>query len=477
MRKYNKVTDGIIAKLREICGAQNVWTEGGKIADCSHDETSVLTEARYSKPDVVVAPGCAKEVSQILKLANENVIPVTPRGGGTGLSGGSIPVCGGITICDDRLNKILEIDRQNLLAVVQPGVVTAHINAKANKYGLWYCGYPMSVDECHIGGNIAENAGGGMALKYGVTMRHVLGLEVVTATGEILQLGGKLMKNVTGFNLKELFIGSEGTLGFVTKIIVKLQPVPKYRKALLALFKNTDDAIAAVPQVITKVGVVPSATEFIDRYCYEASCNFLGAKLPIDGVGATLLIEFDGTDEALTLAIAEKAGSVCVDGGAMNIFVAENDEMRDKLWSVRSHIDEALRVTDPTHIDEDTVVPVSEIAAFCREIYAIGDKYGVKIVNFGHAGDGNLHPTIARKEGLADSEWEALAEKVVSDIFKLAKSFGGVLSGEHGVGLTRTAHYKELCEPDEYSLTLSIKKLLDPNGIMNPGKVFPIEDI
>lgn len=477
MRSYGNVTAEIIDKLREICGAENVWTEGSKIDDCSHDETSVLTEERYSRPEVVVAPACAEEVSRVFRLANQYLIPVTPRGGGTGLSGGCIPVKGGIIVCDERMNKIIEIDRQNLLAVVQPGVVTADINAEAGRYGLWYCGYPMSVNQCHIGGNIAENAGGGMALKYGVTMRHVMALEVVTATGKILQLGGKLMKNVTGYNLKELFIGSEGTLGFVTKIIVKLQPVPKYRKALLALFKSTDEAISAVPRVITEVGVVPSATEFIDRYCFEASCSFLKADMPLDGVGATLLIEFDGTDEALTLAVAEKAGEVCKSGGAVNIFVAQNDEERSRLWSIREHIDEALRVTDPTHIDEDTVVPVSEIAAFCKGIYEIGSRHGVKIVNFGHAGDGNLHPTISRKEGLSDKEWEELAETVVGDIFRLAKQCGGVLSGEHGVGLTRTRYYKELCDSDEYNLTLSIKKMLDPNGILNPGKIFPAEDI
>jgi len=476
MREYGKVTAEIVSKLEKICGAENVWTTGEKISDFSHDET-ILTTKINCAPEVIVAPDSAEQVSQILKLANEYVIPVTPRGGGTGLSGGCVPVHGGIIICDERLNKIIEIDTQNLMAVVQPGVVTADINAEANKYGLWYCGYPMSVNQCHIGGNIAENAGGGMALKYGVTMRHILGLEVVTAKGEILQLGGKLMKDVTGYNLKELFIGSEGTLGFVTKITLKLQPVPTYRKALLALFKSTDDAIACVPQVITKVGVVPSATEFIDRYCYEASCNFVGEKLPTENVGAVLLIEFDGTDEALTLGIAERAGEVCKVGGAINIFVAENDEMRARLWSVREHIDEALRVTDPTHIDEDTVVPVAEIANFVRGIYEIGKKYGVKIVNFGHAGDGNLHPTIARNEGLSDVEWEELAEKIIGDLFRLAKDFGGVLSGEHGVGLTRTAHYKTLCDKDEYNVTLAIKKLFDPNGIMNPGKVFPVEDI
>jgi len=472
MKEFGKISEKIISELKNIVGERCVWTTNEKRLSCSRDQTSALKENEYYIPEVVVAPADAEQISKVLKLANKYIIPVTPRGGGTGLSGGSLPVYGGIVITDERMNKIIEIDSKNLVAVVQPGVITGDINTAAAKVGLWYAGYPMSVDICHIGGNIAENSGGGMAVKYGVTMRYVLGLEFVTPTGEILELGGKLMKNVTGYNLKEFFIGSEGTLGIATKITLRLQPLPKNKVDLLVMFHTTEEAIAAVPKIVTEGGILPSAIEYMDKYTYKASCDFLNEELPINDVGAVLLIELDGTREQSVELDADRTGNICSECGAMEIYVADNATTRERVWSVRLHIDEALRVTDPTHTDEDTVVPVSEIPKFAEGIENIAKKHGVKITNFGHAGDGNLHPTISRKEGLSDKEWDDLERKIEWDIFNLTYSLGGVISGEHGIGWKRTEFFAGLCPAPELSIMKSIKKLLDPNGIMNPGKVF-----
>lgn len=395
---YAKVTGEIVEELSRIAGAANVWTSEEKLRACSRDEsTSMIKREEYYLPEAVVAPRDASEVSLILKLANRCLIPVTPRGGGTGLSGGALPLFGGIVISDERMNKIIEIDAENMTATVEAGVITSEINAAAAEKGLWYAGYPMSLESCHIGGNVAENAGGGNAVKYGVTMRYVLGLELVTPTGEILELGGKLMKDVSGFSLKELFVGSEGTLGYITKVILKLLPRLKNRMVLLALFPDTESAIAAVPRIMAGSGVIPSAIEYIDRYSYIEVCRFLNEDLPAEGVGAALLVELDGTDADALELDADTAGQICSDCGALEIYVADNATTRERVWAVRRNIDEALRLSDPIQIDEDTVVPVSAIPAFTKGLAEIAEKYGVKIANFGHAGDGNLHPSIMKQ--------------------------------------------------------------------------------
>lgn len=470
---YAKVTGEIVEELSRIAGQANVWTSEEKLRACSRDEsTSMIKREEYYMPEVVVAPRDAGEVSLILKLANRRLIPVTPRGGGTGLSGGALPLFGGIVISDERMNKIIEIDGENMTATVEAGVITSEINAAAAEKGLWYAGYPMSLESCHIGGNIAENAGGGNAVKYGVTMRYVLGLEVVTPTGEVLELGGKLMKDVSGFSLKELFVGSEGTLGYITKVILKLLPTLKNRTVLLALFPDTERAIAAVPRIMTGSGVIPTAIEYIDRYSYVEACRFLNEDLPTDGVGAVLLVELDGTNSDALELDADIAGRICSDGGAIEIYVADNATTRERVWAVRRNIDEALRLSDPVQIDEDTVVPVSAIPAFTKGLLEIAEKYGVKVANFGHAGDGNLHPSIMKKEGISLDEWDVLRNRIEMELFLLTSELGGVLSGEHGIGSKRRAFFTELCQPEQLEVMRVIKKALDPNNIMNPGKIF-----
>lgn len=472
---YAKVTGEIVEELSRIAGAANVWTSEEKLRSCSRDEsTSMIKREEYYMPEAVVAPRDAREVSLILKLANRSLIPVTPRGGGTGLSGGALPLFGGIVISDERMNKIVEIDAENMTATVEAGVITSEINAAAAEKGLWYAGYPMSLESCHIGGNVAENAGGGNAVKYGVTMRYVLGLELVTPTGEILELGGKLMKDVSGFSLKELFVGSEGTLGYITKVILKLLPRLKNRTVLLALFPDTERAMAAVPRIMSGSGLIPSAIEYIDRYSYVSACRFLNEDLPTEGVGAVLLVELDGTNgDALELD-ADASGQICSDCGALEIYVADNATTRERVWAVRRNIDEALRLLDPVQIDEDTVVPVSAIPAFTKGLAEIAEKYDVKIANFGHAGDGNLHPSIMKKDGMPLAEWDALRNRIEMDVFLLTRELGGVLSGEHGIGSKRRSFFTELCQPEQLEVMRAIKKALDPNNIMNPGKIFDI---
>ncbi|MEG1910857.1 MAG: FAD-linked oxidase C-terminal domain-containing protein [Cloacibacillus sp.] len=470
--EYGYVTKEIIEQLTGAVGAANVWTSEEKREACSRDETLTLRAEQRYMPEVVVAPCDAGQVSEILKIANRSKVPVTPRGGGTGLSGGALPLHGGIVISDERLCHIIEIDAENLVAVTEPGVITSEINAAAAEKGLAYTGYPMSVLSCHIGGNVAENAGGGNAVKYGVTMRYVVGLEVVLPTGEIITLGGKLMKDVSGYSLKELFVGSEGTLGYVTKIILRLQPLLNSRAALLALFSDTETAIRAVPKMMTGSGVVPSSIEYMDAYCYTKACGFLNEELPMEGVEAALLVEVDGgNQEALDMDI-ERAGEILSKEGALEIYVADTRSTRERIWAVRRNIDEALRVTDPVEADEDIVVPISKIPEMVRGIQEIESRRGVRIANFGHAGDGNLHPTILKPAAMSIDEWERVEAEIEWEIFKLTYELGGVISGEHGIGSKRRDYFAKLCPPQNIELMKKIKSALDPNGIMNPGKIF-----
>ena len=469
---YGKITDGILAELAGIVGAGHLWTSEEKLEACSRDETTTLRADEHYIPDIVLAPSSAEEVSRILKLANRHRLPVTPRGGGTGLSGGALPLFGGVVISDERLNHVIEVDEENLVIVTEPGVITNEINAAAAEKGLAYGGYPMSVLSCHIGGNIAENAGGGNAVKYGVTMRYVLGLEVVLPTGEILTLGGKLMKDVSGYSLKELFVGSEGTLGYVTKIILRLQPMTKNRAALLAVFSDTERAIRAVPKMMVQGGVVPSSIEYMDAYCYGSACGFLNEELPMEGVEAALLVEVDGGDQEALDADIERAGEILSAHGAMEIYVADTRSSRERIWAVRRNIDEALRVTDPIQTDEDIVVPISKIPDIARGLREMEKKFGVRIANFGHAGDGNLHPTILKPKAMTLDEWERLETEIEWELFNLTASLGGVISGEHGIGSKRKKYFAKLCPEANLALMKKIKAAVDPNGIMNPGKIF-----
>jgi len=472
LHDYNRVTKAIVDELARIIGERFVITDEEKIEPYSHDEVS---EKEYScMPEVVVRPKTTEEVSQIVKLANRERIPITPRGAGSGLSGGAVPVCGGIVLSVDRMNQILEIDEDNMMVVVEPGVVTNDINEAIADKGLFYAGYPMSVETCFIGGNVAENAGGGKAIKYGVTERYIMGLEVVAPTGEILNFGGKRVKDVTGYNIKQLMVGSEGTLGIITKVIIKLLPLPKAKVDLLVLFPDVKSAIAVVPRIMTSGGVIPTAVEFMDQLSARASCEYLNEHLPYQEAGAMLLIEVDGSGEDIVQRDYDTIGELCFKNGALEVYVADNYTTQERIWNVRRNIAEAFKVVSPHQSLEDIVVPTASIPDLIPELERISAEYGVQIPCYGHAGDGNLHATIVKAPDDSMDEWRAKLPKALKDLYRAVMALGGTISGEHGIGSKRKAYMHLVVSEAELEFMRKIKRAVDPNNILNPGKIFDV---
>ncbi len=442
-----------------------------KLETYSRDE--VADPAFAHMPDVVVKPASAEEISAIMRLANRELIPVTPRGAGSGLSGGAVPVYGGILLSVERMNRILEVDRDNLVIVVEPGVVTNTINEILKDDGLFYAGYPMSVETCFVGGNVAENAGGGKAIKYGVTGRYVMGLEVVLPTGEIVQFGGKLVKDVTGYNLLQLMVGSEGTLGIYTKIILKLLPLPTAKVDLLVLFEDVPSAIAMVPRIMTNGRIIPTAIEFMDKLSVQTTCRYLNEELPYEQAGAMLLIEVDGASEAQVEQESETIGELCLEHGALEVYVADNYTTQERVWSVRRSIAEAFKVYSPVQSLEDVVVPFAQIPDLMPELDRLSEKYDVVIPCYGHAGDGNLHATIVKHPHMPMDVWEAREPEVLRDLYDAVAKLGGTLSGEHGIGSKRRDFLPMMLDRTVIALQQRIKTAFDPLAVLNPGKIFP----
>ncbi len=474
--KYNPVTPEVAEELRSIVGRKYVvHDDPDKLEAYSHDE---VPDTRYAHmPEALVRPADASEVAQIMKLANRRKIPVTPRGAGSGLAGGAVPVHGGIVLLLDRMNRILEIDRENMMVVVEPGVVTSQINEALAKHGLFYAGYPMSVETCFIGGNVATNAGGAWAVKYGVTARYVTGLEVVTPTGQIVQLGGKLVKDVTGYNLIPLMVGSEGTLGIFTRITLKLLALPKARVDLLCLFKTTEQAIRIVPHILTTRGIVPAAVEFMDQRSIRSACEYLNETLPYEQAGtegAGLLITIDGPDEAQVQRDYEAVGKLCMDAGAVEVYVADNTTTSNRVWNVRRNIPEAYAVMSPHQANEDLVVPMAKMPELVAGMQELADKRGVHIPAYGHAGDGNLHTRIVKQPEMPLATWEALLPKILTELYELTASLGGRISGEHGIGHKRKKYVPMFLDDAQIEMMRRIKRALDPNNILNPGKIFDV---
>lgn len=468
--KYREVTQAIVAELRGIVGDKQVIVDVDKLEAYSHDETP---RERYAHlPEAVVLPSSTAEVAEVAKLAARERIPLTPRGAGSGLSGGAIPVFGGIVLSLERMNRILEIDRENMVAVVEPGVITNTINDEVAADGLFFAGYPMSVETCFIGGNVAENAGGGRAVKYGVTSRYILGLEVVTPTGQILTLGGKRVKDVTGYDLKQLFIGSEGTLGVVTKIIIRLLPLPKHTCTLLVLFRDPAAAIATVPAIMREARVIPTSLEFMDRLSFDSACRYLADPLDYGDAGAMLLVEVDGADREEVDREAEQMGEICMARGAIEVYVADNRTTRDRVWAIRRNIAEAFITDVPLRGIEDFVVPIAAIPDLVAAVSRVQAETGIPMPSYGHAGDGNLHVTLVKPEGLSPEEWYEREEEALTRLYGVVQDLGGTLSGEHGIGSKRRAWLKSFVGDAEYDLMRAVKELLDPAGIMNPGKMF-----
>lgn len=469
---FNPVTLPIVDELRTILGSGNVIVDAEKMEAYSHDETSI---AEYGHmPEVVVTPVSTAQVAEVVRLANRLRVPITPRGAGSGLSGGAIPVFGGIVLSLEKMNRVIEIDYANMTITAEAGIVTNEINNLVKERGLFYAGYPMSLETCFLGGNIAENAGGGKAVKYGVTSRYIAGLELVTPTGEVVWLGGKLSKDVTGYDLTHLIVGSEGTLGIVTTAIVRLIGLPVAKSDLLALFNSPAEAIACVPAIIAK-GMLPTGIEFMDRLSVEASCAYLNESLPYEGCGAMLLIEMDGSDAERVDADAERVGDLCMERGAIEVYMADNRTTQERVWSVRRNIAEAFKVRCPIQSLEDIVVPPASIPDIIPELARISSKYGISIPCYGHAGDGNLHATLVKDPDMEMEAWQKAEPAALEELYVAVARLGGKISGEHGIGLKRKRYMAEFMSPVEMGLIKAIKTAWDPAGIMNPGKIFDLD--
>jgi glycolate oxidase len=457
------MTSSIVKKLKNIAGSEQVLTSQEDRLTYAYDGTQLLSQT----PEAIVIPRTVNEISEIVKLANQEKIHIVPRGSGTGLSGGSIPIQNSIVLLMNHWNQILEIDEQNLTAWVQPGVITGELHQQVEKRGLFYPPDPSSMTICTIGGNVAENAGGLRGLKYGVTKNYVMGLEVVLPSGEITQFGGKNVKDVAGYNLKEVFVGSEGTLGIFTKILLKLIPKPPLTKTMLALFNSIQQAAKTVSDIIA-AHIIPTTLEFLDQLTIRSVEEYARIGLP-QNVEALLLIEVDGHPVQVTEE-AQKISEICRGNNASSIQIADNDEEALKLKTARRSAFSALARVKPTTILEDVTVPRSQVAPLVVKIQEIAKKYNVLIANFGHAGDGNLHPT-----GLTDErnrEEISRVEKAFTEIFKTTIEMGGTITGEHGVGLAKKEFLKEWINPGAMKMMQTLKVMLDPNGILNPGKIF-----
>ena len=467
-KSYNKISKSILKEILFLFGKENVFTDQESLIIYGHDETENLSYP----PEILVKPKDADQVSKIMKLAFENSIPVTPIGARTGLSGGSLCVHGGIGLSMEKFNKILKIDHDNLQVIVQPGVITQILQDEVARKGLYYAPDPASKGSCFIGGNIAENSGGPRAVKYGVTKDFVLNLEVVLPNGDIINTGANTLKNSTGYNLTQLMVGSEGTLGVITKATLKLIPLPKFNKLILVSFKSAVDACAAVASVF-KAGVVPSAMEFMDRKAVDFTIKYIEeANLEMsDDTNALLLIEVDGNNPEYLMDELQKVLDVVTSHNCDdNILFAEDEAQKDQLWFIRRRIGEAVKVNS-IYKEEDTVVPRYRLPDLLSGVKKIGKKYGFESICYGHAGDGNLHVNII-KGNLTDLQWEEELSKAIREIFTLTVSLGGTISGEHGIGWVQKDYMDIAFKESELNLMINIKKVFDPKNIMNPSKIF-----
>jgi glycolate oxidase len=470
---YNPVTPAIAQRLREIVGKPYVvYEDAEKLQPYAHDE---VPDPQYAHmPECLVRPETAEQIAAIMKLANAERIPVTPRGAGSGLSGGAVPLEGGIVLLCDRLNRILDVDTQNMMITVEPGVVTNIINEVLEPHGLFYAGYPMSLETCYIGGNVAENAGGGKAVKYGVTGRYVMGLEMVTPTGEIVQFGGKRVKDVAGYNLIQLMIGSEGTLGIFTRITLKLLPLPRANVDLLCLFETAEQAIAMVPKIMTDSGIIPTSIEFMDRSAVQTACEYLNETIPYRRAGAMLLITVDGSDDLQVEREYEAIGELCLEGGAIEVYVGDNATTSERLWRVRRNIAEAFALISQHQANEDLVVPPAAIPQLVAFMEQLAEKYQLRIPAYGHAGDGNLHTRIVKHPDTPLDEWERILPQCLAELYGKTAELGGRISGEHGIGHKRKKYMPLFVSEPYIDMLRSIKRALDPNNVLNPGKIFDL---
>lgn len=463
---HRDLAEQTLKELRDIVGPGNLVTLEDDKEPYSHDETLNL---RYM-PAVVAKPGDTSQVSEIMKLAARENIPVTPRGAGTGLSGGALPVQGGILLSLEKLNRILEIDEENLTVTAQPAVITKHLQDAVEEKGLFYPPDPASLESCSIGGNVAENAGGPRAFKYGVTRHYLCGLEAVWPSGEVSRLGGKTIKNVTGYDLMHLLCGSEGTLAVVTEITLRLLPKPRLLADLLIPFPSIEAAVEASTAMLRE-RIVPATMEFMERKAVLAAERFLEKKAPFREAEAHLLVQLDGNDRGQLQREYELIGETVSRHEALDVLVAEDRPSQDRLWEIRRSLSEALTQQSPMREREDVVVPRAAIPALFRAMEGIQRKHGVEIVSFGHIGDGNIHVNVL-KESMEQKDWEATLPRVLDDLFDAVLGLGGTVSGEHGIGFVKKRFLPKAVNPAALEMMKALKRAVDPKGILNPGKIF-----
>ena len=463
--KYTKVNTAIIAELKNIVGQEHVITDKDALENYAHDETPLY----HTLPDVVVKPGSTAEVAQTMKLASKYVIPVTPRSGGTSLSAGAVPAHGGIVLSLERMNRIKEIDTQNLMAVVEPGIITEQLGIELAKQNLFFPPDPVSLDSCMIGGNVAECAGGPRAMKYGVTKHYVLGLEAVLPTGDIIRIGGKLLKNVTGYDLLDLIVGSEGTLAIVTEATLRLLPLPRIVVALLVPFKCTEDAVGFTTDVL-KIDCLPAAVEFMEGDVYRLAGEYLKRKLPFSEADAHIIVELDGNDTSLLKQQYDRIGDIALKHGALDVFVAESAKDKERVWEPRKKTSDALKTLTNPVAREDLVVPKDKVPVLLERLKECAGKYQARLFAFGHLGDGNIHADFAYPQGKAVSSDQL--ERMRTEVYEITLKLGGAITAEHGVGLSKIRYLEMALSKTELEIMKHIKKLFDPQNILNPGKIF-----
>lgn len=464
---FTKLNPQILEEIKSILGENAVFTDAESLDNYSHDETEDL---RY-QPEVVVKPKTTDEVSALLKLCNGYGIPVTPRGGGTGLSGAALPIYGGVSLSMEKFKAIIDIDTENLQATVEPGVITEEfINAVAEK-GLLYPVDPSSKGSCFIGGNVAHGSGGPRVVKYGTIREYILNLEVVLPNGDVIWTGANTLKYASGYNLTQLMIGSEGTLAVVTKIVTKLLPKPQNSVLMMCSFSTNEEACEAV-SAIFRAGVTPSALEFMERKGVEWVIKFDDIKFDLkDDVKALLMIEFDGDDLDDIFKNCEKTNVVLEEHKCTEVLFADSAAQKEELWRMRRTMAESVK-SNSVYKEEDTVVPRAALPKLINGIKEIGTKYGFESVCYGHAGDGNLHVNII-KAGMSDEDWKDKLKFGITEIFELTRDLGGTISGEHGIGLVQKEYMPIKYSEIHLNLMRGIKQVFDPKGILNPGKMIP----
>ena len=463
---FKKIDSTDVAYFGSIIGVEYVLTDSEILDAYSHDETEDL---KYF-PEVVLKPNTTEQVAAIMLYCNQQLISVTPCGARTGLSGGSLPVCGGVALSTERFNSIIEIDERNLQATVEPGVINQIFQEAVQAKDLYYPPDPASKGSCFLGGNLAENSGGPKALKYGVTKDYVLNLELVLPSGDIIWTGANVLKNSTGYNLTQLIVGSEGTLGIITKIVFRLIPYPTQDVSMLVPFRSSEKACEAVSAVF-RAGITPSALEFMERDAIDWTMKFADISVPIeDDIQAHLLVEVDGNDMDVLFKDCERIAALMEEYGCGEILFADSASQKDQLWRLRRAVGEAVK-SNSIYKEEDTVVPRAELPKLLRGVKQIGEKHGFSSVCYGHAGDGNLHINIV-KGSMSDEAWDNELTKGIRELFELTVSLGGTLSGEHGIGLVQKDYMDIAFSNTNLELQKGIKKLFDPNGILNPKKVF-----